>query len=90
MKSFHQMKPFKKDVKLLNKRGYNLSLLVQALSIIGDGLTLPAIYWDHQLQGNWKGWRECHIQPDWLLIYQTTDDEVRLARTGTHADLFGT
>ena len=90
MKSFHQMKAFKKDVKLLNKRGYNLSLLVHVLSILGDGLALPVIYRDHQLQGNWNGWRECHIQPNWLLIYRTTDDEVRLARSGTHADLFGT
>jgi mRNA interferase YafQ len=49
---------------------------------------LPEARRDHPLKGEWKGWRECHIQPDWLLIYRTTETEVLLARTGTHADLF--
>ena len=50
---------------------------------------LPTARRDHPLKGEWKGWRECHVEPDWLLIYKTTDTEVMLARTGTHADLFG-
>jgi mRNA interferase YafQ len=49
---------------------------------------LPASNRPHRLKGEWKGYSECHVGPDWLLIYKVTDDEVRLARTGTHADLF--
>ena len=50
---------------------------------------MPPARRDHPLKGEWQGFRECHIEPDWLLIYEATDDDVTLARTGTHADLFG-
>ena len=49
---------------------------------------LPREFNDHPLKGDWKGWRDCHVAPDWIIIYQKTDDELILARTGTHADLF--
>ena len=74
---------FKKDVKLAEKRGLNLSLLASEQ-------ILEEKYQDHALRGEYKGFRECHIQPDWLLIYQITKKELKLFlfRTGSHSDLF--
>ena len=78
---------FKKDFKLAMKRGLNVELLE---NIIAMGEPLPAKNKDHALTGNWVGHRECHILPDWLLIYRIEDDVLvlTLARTGTHSDLF--
>lgn len=80
---------FKKDFKPCVKQGYNLDLLQAAI----DTLRIPAMLLpankDHTLAGSWAGYRECHIQPDWLLVYRVESDELQLARTGTHADLFG-
>ena len=90
MKSFRYRSAYKKDIKLVARRGYDLTLLANVLDFLADGVALPAARRDHPLKGEWKGWRECHIEPDWLLVYRTSDDEVLLARTGTHADLFGT
>ena len=90
MKSFRHRSAYSKDLKRVIKRGYDPALLVAVLNALREGEQLPAARRDHPLKGDWKGWRECHIEPDWLLIYQATDDEVVLARTGTHADLFGT
>lgn len=53
-------------------------------------MPLPEIYGDHPLRGNWNGWRDLHLEPDWLLIYRILDDRIELAATGTHADLFET
>ena len=58
------------------------------LSLLLAGAPLPERYQDHPLKGNWKGYRDAHIEPDWLLIYRVVGNELRLARTGTHADLF--
>lgn len=81
---------FKKDIKLAKKRGYDMQLLSTVVTLLQCGEPLPEKNRDHQLAGNWKGYRECHIQPDWLLIYEIIDDTLvlSLSRTGTHSDLF--
>lgn len=82
---------FKKDYKLAKRRGLNLSLLKEIISLLANGEQLDEKYRDHDLSGDWKGHRECHIQPDWLLVYRIEDDVLilTLSRTGTHSDLFG-
>ena len=81
---------FQKDVKRMQKRGYDLSLLTEILKLLADGKPLPPKNKDHNLTGNYKGCRDCHITPDWLLIYEVLDGELilYLTRTGTHSDLF--
>ena len=81
---------FKKDYKLCMKRHLDMDLIDDVIRILARGETLPAVYKDHALSGDWSGYRECHIQPDWLLIYRSEDDVLvlTLARTGTHSDLF--
>ena len=91
MKSFRLTNAYKKDLKRMSRRrSYDLNLLADVLDALRRGRQLAVARRDHPLKGQWKGWRECHIQADWLLIYKATDTEVLLARTGTHADLFGT
>lgn len=82
---------FKKDYKLAKRRGLNLSLLKKIISQLANGVQLDEKYRDHDLSGDWKGHRECHIQPDWLLVYRIEDDVLilTLSRTSTHSDLFG-
>ena len=80
---------FKRDLKLCNRRHYDIAKLQSVLNLLTQGNALPLQYRDHTLVGNWLPKRECHIAPDWLLIYETNETEVRLARTGTHSDLFG-
>lgn len=89
----YQLKPtskFKQDLKTAKKRGYNIQLLKDVLEILAAGEALPEKYKDHNLQGNYKGCRECHITPDWLLIYEVSETQLilYLTRTGTHSDLF--
>lgn len=81
---------FKKDFKLAMKRGLNIELLENIIALLSMGEPLPKKNKDHALTGNWVGHRECHILPDWLLIYRIEDDVLvlTLARTGTHSDLF--
>ena len=81
---------FKKDFKLAMKRGLNIELLENIIALLSMGEPLPEKNKDHALPGNWVGHRECHILPDWLLIYRIEDDVLvlTLARTGTHSDLF--
>lgn len=79
---------FKKDFKICVKRGYKMALLQQAIDTLRIPAPLPVKNKDHNLSGNYSGYRECHIEPDWLLIYKQTDTELLLDRTGTHADLF--
>ena len=81
---------FKKDFKLAMKRGLNVELLENVIALLAMGEPLPAKNKDHALTGNWVGHRECHILPDWLLVYRVEDDVLvlTLARTGTHSDLF--
>ncbi|WP_073049196.1 type II toxin-antitoxin system YafQ family toxin [Dethiosulfatibacter aminovorans] len=81
---------FKKDYKLSKKRGKDLNMLLKAIEMLANGKKLPEKFKDHQLSGGYIGYRECHIQPDWLLIYKLTEKELvlTLTRTGTHSDLF--
>ena len=81
---------FKKDYKRIVKRGYDIALLENVIRMLADGEALPAKYRDHALTGNYSGFRECHITPDWLLIYEVRESELILvlSRTGTHSDLF--
>ena len=81
---------FQKDLKRIQKRGYQIQLIKEVVRRLSDGETLEAKYKDHQLSGNYAGCRECHITPDWLLIYEIYEDELilYLTRTGTHSDLF--
>lgn len=82
---------FKKDFKLAMKRSMKIELLEEVIAMLAMGETLPDKHKDHALTGNWVGHRECHILPDWLLIYRIEDKVLvlTLARTGTHSDLFG-
>ena len=82
---------FKKDYKLAMKRQLNIDLLDDIIRTLSRGESLPEQNKDHALTGDWVGHRECHIQPDWLLIYRIEDDVLvlTLARTGTHSNLFG-
>lgn len=80
---------FKRDVKLLKKRGYEMSLLYDVISKLANGETLPKQYYDHPLKGNRKGYRDCHIKDDWVLIYKIDKGILTLvlSETGTHSDL---
>lgn len=80
---------FKKDLKVCAKRRYDLALLQKIISTLAIPDVLPPKNADHTLSGNYADHRECHIQPDWLLIYRQTETELYLYRTGSHADLFG-
>lgn len=81
---------FQKDLKRAQKRGYDLSLLTEILKKLVNGEILPEKNRDHPLTGNYTGCRECHVAPDWLLIYEISHDELilYLTRTGTHSNLF--
>ncbi|MBQ0036227.1 MAG: type II toxin-antitoxin system YafQ family toxin [Firmicutes bacterium] len=80
----------KKDIKTAKKRGYNLNDFKGVVNKIANSDILPASYHDHNLLGKYKGFRECHIKPDWLLVYRIDNDELLLFlfRTGTHSDIF--
>lgn len=90
MRTFSRTAQFKKDVKRAGKRGKDLAELKAVLDLLIEGGPLPPEYRDHPLRGEFAGSRDCHIQPDWILIYTLTEKEthVRLERTGTHSDLF--
>jgi mRNA interferase YafQ len=88
MKRLSRTSQFKKDVRRMQKRGKDFEKLKLVLSKLAMGETLSAQYRDHLLVGQYKGTRECHIEPDWLLVYESTEDEIVLIRTGTHSDLF--
>ncbi|CNK75983.1 mRNA interferase YafQ [Yersinia frederiksenii] len=80
---------FQKDVKKAQKRHKDMNKLKVIMTLlINDKLPLPVVYKDHQLQDNYKGYRDAHIEPDWLIIYKITDDLLRFERTGSHSDLF--
>jgi mRNA interferase YafQ len=83
---------FKKEISLMGKRGKAISKLDTVIAYLVMDVPLPATYLNHPLHGKWAGKSECHIEPDWLLIYEVDDDApehtVTFHRTGTHADLF--
>lgn len=86
--NFNQTTQFKKDIKKQKKRGKDLQKLKEIIDILVSSKPLPEKHRDHALSGNWSGWRDCHIEPDWLLIYKISIEELTLGRTGTHSDLF--
>ena len=81
---------YKKSYKCAKKRGLNLKLLDDVVEALGQGHKLDPKYRDHALHGNWEGFRECHIQSDWLLVYLVENDilTLTLVEIGTHADIF--
>ena len=90
MRTFSRTSQFKKDVKRTDKRGENLPKLRAVMDLLIAGEPLPPEYKDHPLRGNFAGSRDCHIEPDWILIYALSekDTHVCFERTGTHSDLF--
>ena len=79
---------FKKDYKLIKKQNKDLHKLKTVINILAAGNKLPEKYSDHTLTGTWKGHRDCHIEPDWILIYRITSDSLYFERMGSHSDLF--
>ena len=81
---------FKRDIKIAKKQGKDLEKLFYVIEKLAQGEVLESKYYDHNLQGNYKGCRECHIEPNWLLIYEVIDDTLilMLYRVGRHSDLF--
>ncbi len=81
---------FKRDYKRIKKRGYDTRLLKKVIGLLAEGQELPRVYRDHALSGDYAGCRECHIAPDWLLVYEVIERELvlYLTRTGTHSDIF--
>jgi mRNA interferase YafQ len=79
---------FKKDVKRLQKRGKNIEKLKIVIEKLLNNQKLDPKYQDHALTGNWKNYRDCHIEPDWVLIYKISDNYLFLVRSGSHSDLF--
>ncbi len=88
MRTIHRTSQFKKDVKRMGKHGKRFEEFKEVIKQLALGESLDAKYRDHALMGQYTGSRECHIGPDWLLIYERSEIELVLVRTGTHADLF--
>lgn len=88
MKPLRLASAFRKDLKRIDRRGYDLAKLEATIDCLRRGLQLAPSLRPHPLKGEWRGYWECHISPDWLLVYKLEPEEVLLARTGTHADLF--
>jgi len=87
-REIYQTKAFKRDIRKMVKRAKNLEKLYTVIELLAEGARLPTKYRDHNLTGNWQGCRECHVEPDWLLIYEINDNSLFLERTGSHSDLF--
>ena len=79
---------FKRDLKRAARQGRDIEKVGKVLAILAEPESLPEAYKDHRLKGSWRDFRECHLEPDWLLIYTITDFELRPTRLGTHAELF--
>lgn len=88
MKAIERTSQFKKDVKRMQKRGKRFDVFKTVVEKLANGEELGPKHRDHALVGNYSGTRECHLEPDWLLIYEQTADSLILIRTGSHADLF--
>jgi mRNA interferase YafQ len=88
MRRITQRKQFRNDLRRQKRRGKDIEKLIAAVELLAETGMLPQGYRPHKLTGEWKGVWECHIEPDWLLIYEVTATEVLLIRTGTHSDLF--
>ena len=79
---------FRRDVKLAQKRGKDMAKLREVILLLIEGSPLPARFKAHPLAGDWRHHRDCHIEPDWILIYKIYGYDLHLVRTGTHSDLF--
>jgi mRNA interferase YafQ len=77
----------KKDIERMSRRGHDMDELINTVRLLAEGVVLPARFQDHPLKGRWKKFRECHLSPDWILLYRKTADMLILERTGTHSDL---
>jgi mRNA interferase YafQ len=88
MRAIFQTTQFKKDIKRIKKRGKDLNKLKQLVCAIAHNEALQERHRDHSLSGNWSGSRDCHIEPDWILIYRVDEENLFLERTGSHSDLF--
>lgn len=88
MKQIIQSSAFQRDLRKMVRRGKEMAKLYAIVESLAKGEALAARHKPHPLTGDWKPKWDCHIEPDWLLIYEVTEDAVKLARTGTHADLF--
>lgn len=88
MKTIRWTSQFKRDVKRVQQQGKGLEKLKRVLESLAKGEGLASRYRDHVLVGQYKGTRECHLEPDWLLIYELAENEIVLIRTGSHSDLF--
>ena len=88
MRQVSQTRQFTRDVKRMRKRGKNLSKLKVIVAKLAQGVPLEPRYKDYALSNNWQYSRDCHIEPDWVLIYSIDEESLRLERTGTHSDLF--
>ena len=88
MKRVSQTTQFSRDVKRMWKRDKDLSKLQEIVRLLATGMILPSKHRDHSLIGTWAPSRDCHVEPDWILIYTADTESLRLERTGTHADLF--
>lgn len=88
MRKVLQTGQFSRDVKRMRKRGKDLDKLMGVVRLLAEDTPLPAHLKDHPLMGPWQPSRDCHIEPDWILIYTVDGESLRLERTGTHSDLF--
>ena len=88
MRTVRRTSQFKRDVKRMQRQGRELENLKRVLETLVEGEPLAAKYQDHVLVGQYKGTRECHVEPDWLLIYELAEAEIVLIRTGSHSELF--
>ena len=88
MKKLSQTRQFVRDVRRMRRRGKDIDKLKAVVGRLAQGRTLAAKHRDHALTGVWKHYRDCHIEPDWVLIYSTDKNSLRLERTGSHSDLF--
>jgi mRNA interferase YafQ len=88
MREIIRTSQFKRDVKLAERRGKDMAKLRELILLLVEQKPLPPRYTDHALGGDWKHHRDCHIEPDWLLLYKIDGNDLYLVRTGTHADLF--
>jgi mRNA interferase YafQ len=88
MRRIYRTSRFKKDVKKVTKRGKDFNKFKEIIHKLANDIKLEEKHRDHKLIGDYENMRECHIEPEWLLIYQLTENDLTLIRTGTHADLF--
>lgn len=88
MRTIRRTTQFKRDIKRAQKRGKDFGKLKEVIEKLVAGVPLEERYRDHALSGTYRQARDCHTEPDWVLIYKISDDELVLVRTGTHADLF--